>query len=69
MFPTLFGVTSIGIANFASRSVVIIAPLVAEIAFPVPMYIFAVSNMIAAVATMFIREQPKEEKSKELKAE
>jgi len=39
-FPTLFAVTSMGIANFASRSSVIAAPLIAEIDYPSPMILF-----------------------------
>jgi len=39
-FPTLFSVTSMGIANFACRSFVIPAPLIAEIAYPSPMILF-----------------------------
>ena len=39
-FPTLFSATSLGIANFASRSFVILAPLIAEIDYPGPMILF-----------------------------
>lgn len=54
MFPTLFAVTSIGISNIFSRSVVILAPMVAEIGYPTPMVIFTVINLIAAVSSLFL---------------
>lgn len=42
MFPTLFAATSIGIANFACRSCVIPAPVIAEVDYPRPMILFTV---------------------------
>lgn len=67
MFPTLFGVTSIGICNFASRSSVILAPVIAEIKFPVPIIIFTILGFSAFICSLFIiddQEKIKKEDSK-----
>ena len=56
MFPTLFAVTSLGIANFASRSFVIFAPMVAEIAYPIPVVIFTSLTILAGISSLFIIE-------------
>ena len=60
MFPTLFGVTSIGICNFVSRSSVIFAPVVAEIAYPVPIIIFTTISLIALFCSFFMVEEEQE---------
>ena len=39
-FPTLFAVTSMGIANFVCRIAVIVAPFIAEMYFPTPIIVF-----------------------------
>ena len=63
MFPTLFSVTSMGISNIFSRSIVIMAPMVAEISFPTPMIIFTILNTFALVCAYFIidEEEPLKE--------
>ena len=55
MFPTLFLVTSLGIANFVCRIAVAIAPMVAEIKDPIPMILFTVLTLLTAFASLFIR--------------
>ena len=54
MFPTLFAATSMGIANFASRGMVIIAPLVAEIAYPTPIIVFTTLTILAGCSSTFL---------------
>ena len=56
MFPTQFGVTSIGICNFVARIGLIFAPIIAEIANPTPMIIFTVLSMIALLCSQLIVE-------------
>ena len=56
MFPTLFSVSSMGIVNFISRLVTIAAPMIAEIAFPVPMLIFTAMCVISAISAFFLIE-------------
>ena len=41
-FPTLFAVTSMGIANFVARSFVAIAPIVAEADYPKPVIVISI---------------------------
>lgn len=60
MFPTLFGATSMGIANFVTRSIVIFAPLVAEIPYPLPMAVYTVVSLVAGFASLFLLEESKE---------
>ena len=55
MFPTLFAVTSMGISNIFSRSIVILAPMIAEVAFPTPIIIFAILNSISCTCSYFIK--------------
>ena len=57
MFPTLFATTSLGIANFAAISIALTAPIVAENDFPTPMLIFTISNMVAALVSLFLKEE------------
>ena len=59
MFPTLFVVTSMGISNFVSRGFVILAPLVAEIAFPTPIIIFTALAILSGISAIFIIETDK----------
>ena len=54
MFPTLFAVTSMGIANIFSRGLVILAPLIAEIEFPFPIVIFTALSIICGISSCFI---------------
>mmetsp|Transcript_37141 Transcript_37141/g.45344 ORF Transcript_37141/g.45344 Transcript_37141/m.45344 type:complete len:167 (-) Transcript_37141:180-680(-) len=42
LFPTLFAVTSMGITNFAARLFVIMAPMVAEVPYPIPVIILTI---------------------------
>ena len=67
MFPTLFGVTSIGICNFASRSSVIFAPIIAEIAFPTPIIIFTILALSALVCSLFIIDDKESIKMEDVK--
>ena len=61
LFPTLFGVTSIGICNIASRSIVILAPIVAELEFRIPILIFTILSLTALLCSFFIVEDVQEE--------
>ena len=56
MFPTLFSVTSMGIANFVSRLLTIAAPLVAEIEQPTPMLFFTTLCIASAVCAFFVKQ-------------
>ena len=56
-FPTLFAVTSMGIANIITRVVVIVAPLVAELDFPTPMIIFTMLQCAACISSCFINDE------------
>ena len=62
MFPTLFGATSMGIANIFSRAFVITAPMFAEAAFPTPIVILTVFNVITATTSCFMIEDVRDEK-------
>mmetsp|Transcript_11709 Transcript_11709/g.15902 ORF Transcript_11709/g.15902 Transcript_11709/m.15902 type:complete len:158 (+) Transcript_11709:1189-1662(+) len=69
-FPTLFAVTSMGIANLACRLVVIFAPMVAELDFPTPIIIFSLLQFLACISSLFINDDVRqglksEEKEKE----
>ena len=57
MFPTLFAVTSMGIVNFAARLSITIAPLVAELHAPIPMYIFSMLTVSTAFFSLFIKDE------------
>ena len=61
MFPTLFSVTSMGIANFASRFATIFAPFVAEVNPPTPMASFTFLCVVSCICTVFLREPPKKD--------
>ena len=65
MFPTLFAVTSMGISNIFSRSIVILAPMIAEVAFPTPIIIFAVLNIISCISSWFIKTADVQEEGSE----
>ena len=62
MFPTLFAATSIGIANFACRSAVIAAPIIAEEEYHAPMIIFTVLQMIGCISAAFIIDNDEADK-------
>ena len=64
MFPTLFSVTSMGIASFFSRGIVIFAPMVAEVPFPIPMIVFTSLTAASGFTALFLIEQ-EEGKQKE----
>ena len=64
MFPTMFAVTSMGIANLFSRTVGIFASVVAELPYPTPMIIFTAVNIVAGISALFIIDV-KEDKQKE----
>ena len=59
MFPTLFAVTSLGLSNLVARATVIFAPLVAEIKYPIPMFIYTIMTLLAAISAIFIVERSK----------
>lgn len=61
MFPTLFAVTSMGYSNIASRGLVTLAPMVAELAFPTPIILFTILNIISGICSFFIVENIAEE--------
>jgi len=75
MFPTLFAATSMGIANFVSRGMVIMAPIVAEIAYPTPIVVFTIMTILAGFSSTFLLDQSssvpssKEDKTAKYKAE
>lgn len=56
-FPTLFAVTSMGIANIVTRVIVIFAPLAAELDYPTPMVIFTLLCFVACTASFFINDE------------
>jgi len=62
-FPTLFAVTSMGISNFAARLIVILAPLIAEVAYPLPIVIVTILQVVACVSALFLIEPPNLSKS------
>ena len=55
-FPTLFAVTSMGIANIITRFFVVFAPLAAELDFPTPMIIFTLMQFAGFVSSFFIND-------------
>lgn len=63
-FPTLFCATSMGIANIFARTVVVFAPLIAEYEFPTPLIFFNVLALLAFLSSLFISDEPVEEKEK-----
>ena len=65
MFPTLFSVTAMGIANFCARVSIALAPMIAEIHQPIPMSIFVTLTIITAITSLFI-DEPKEAEKKSL---
>ena len=58
-FPTLFAVTSMGIANIVTRVIVIFAPLAAELDFPTPIIIFTLLSFVASMSSIFINDDVK----------
>ena len=58
MMPTLFAATSMGISNFVARTVVVLAPLVAEIGFYTPILIFCVMATLGIICSYFLIERP-----------
>lgn len=59
-FPTLFAVTSIGIANLGARAFTIGAPLVAEIDYPRPMILFCSLQVITVISALWVNDDTKE---------
>ena len=59
-FPTLFAVTSIGIANLAARGFTIAAPLIAEVDYPMPMILFCTLSVITVISALGINDDTKE---------
>ena len=54
MFPTLFVATSMGISNIFARIVVIFAPMIAEVTYPIPVIIFTILNVCAVASSLFL---------------
>ena len=54
MFPTLFVATSMGISNIIARVIVIAAPIVAEVTFPIPVIVFTALNVLAGASSLFL---------------
>lgn len=61
MFPTLFAVTSMGIASCVSRGFVVLAPMVAEFAFPIPIIVFVCLTTASGLSSLFLIERDVEE--------
>ena len=59
LFPTLFVATAIGICNFFSRFLTILAPQVAELDPPIPMSIFIALSALGLILSFFIIEKKK----------
>ena len=55
-FPTLFAVTSMGIANIVTRIIVTMAPMAAELDFPTPVIIFTLLQFVACASSLFIND-------------
>ena len=55
MFPTLFVATSEGLSNLFARIAVTMAPLLAEVDFPLPLLILSGFTGIAFIANFFIK--------------
>mmetsp|Transcript_29445 Transcript_29445/g.39170 ORF Transcript_29445/g.39170 Transcript_29445/m.39170 type:complete len:149 (+) Transcript_29445:651-1097(+) len=58
-FPTLFTVTSLGIASLASQFAVIFAPFVAETSFPTPIIFLLVLQLAASIGALFMMDEQK----------
>ena len=54
MFPTLFALTSLSYVTVSTKIISLPAPMVAEIDFPTPMLIFAISNIVAALVALLL---------------
>ena len=59
-FPTLFAVTSLGISNIVSRSMLIIAPIVGESEYPSPMILFCSLQMIGFLGALWLNDDRSE---------
>ena len=55
VFPTLFVSTAMGFCNFMARVMTIAAPIVAELAPPLPMSLFVSMTSLAVVLTFLIK--------------
>ena len=55
-FPTLFGVTALGIVNLSSRICDLFAPMINELDQPIPMMCFTVLTGSAVIASFFLIE-------------
>ena len=65
LFPTLFSARSMGISNIVARLVTILAPIVAEIDYPVPTIIILILSVVAGVCSSFIISASSFEKQKQ----
>jgi hypothetical protein len=54
LFPPIFVSTAFGICNFFAQITTILAPSVAEIQDPIPMFIFATLTLIGTIASFFV---------------
>ena len=64
-FPTLFAVTSMGIANIVTRIIVTLAPMAAELDFPTPVIIFTLLQFVACTSSLFINDEVRHSKKAE----
>ena len=64
LFPVALTGTAFGLCNVLARFCTVLSPLVAEIAYPMPMIIFASISGISAVLAIFLQTPPSENDSK-----
>lgn len=69
LFPSIFAGTAIGICNIFAKMSTIVAPMLAEVADPVPMTVFAVITGMASILSWFIQGEKKEVATKAVKGE
>ena len=58
IFPAIFSGTAFGICNIGAKLATILAPMIAEVDPPIPMIIFTITAVIAAVLSCFILPEP-----------
>lgn len=56
LFPTVLNATTMGICNFFTRLITILAPLFVELTPPIPMVIVTVSGVLAIILSQFLQE-------------
>ena len=68
LFPPLFISTCFGVCNIGARLVTILAPMVAEIEYPYPAYVFIVATAVATLSA-FMLKFPKQHPLQEFEEE